>query len=62
MKYIVEAKDGFVKTIKVELSPIEALVVNSAMWRYIRDEDVNEEDRVIAERILGVKPPESEEE
>ena len=56
MKLIVEEKDSLVKTIKVELTPVEALVVNSAMRGYIRNEEVNEEDRVIANRILGVEP------
>lgn len=58
MKLIVEKQDEIVKAIKIEYTPAEALVINHAMRRYAYDYDneVNEKDRAIMERMLEVKP------
>ena len=56
MKLIVEKQGEIVKAIKAEYTPTEALVINHAMRRYACDEDVNETDRAIMERMLEVEP------
>lgn len=56
MKLIVEKQDEFVKTIKIEYTPAEALIINHAMRRYACDEEVNKKDREIMERMLEVEP------
>ena len=56
MKLIVEQENENVKAIKIEYTPAEALVINHAMRRYACDGEVNEKDRAIMKRMLGVKP------
>ena len=56
MKLIVEQENENVKAIKIEYTPAEALVINHAMRRYACDNEVNEKDRAIMERMLDVKP------
>jgi hypothetical protein len=56
MKLIVNERDGCCVSVSIEYTPTEALVINQAMRRYVNDEEVNETDRAIMERMLGVKP------
>ena len=56
MKLIVEKQGEFVKAIKIEYTPAEALIINHAMRRYACDEEVNKKDREIMERMLEVEP------
>lgn len=56
MKLIVEKQDEIVKAIKIEYTPAEALVINHAMRRYACDDEMNEKDRAIMERMLDVEP------
>lgn len=56
MKLIVEKENEYVKAIKVEYTPAEALVINHAMRRYACDSEVNEKDRAIMKQMLDVKP------
>ena len=56
MKLIVEKQGDFVKAIKAEYTPAEALIINHAMRRYACDEEVNATDREIMEQMLDVKP------
>ncbi len=56
MKLIVEQENENVKAIKIEYTPVEALVINHAMRRYACDDEVNEKDKAIMERMLDVKP------
>lgn len=55
MKRIVEEQGDFVKAIKIEYTPAEALVIYDAMRRYVCDDEVDEEDRTIMEQMLDVK-------
>lgn len=55
MKLIVEKQGEIVKAIKAEYTPIEALVINHAMRRYV-DDEVHEDDRTVMEQMLEVKP------
>lgn len=56
MKLIVNERDGCCKSIHIEYTPAEALIINQAMRRYVDDEKVNEEDRATMEQMLDVKP------
>ena len=56
MKLIVNEKDGCCESINIEYTPVEALIINQAMRRYVDDEEVNETDRAIMEHMLDVKP------
>ena len=56
MKLIVNEKDGCCVSVSIEYTPTEALIINQAMRRYVNDEEVNETDRAIMERMLDVKP------
>lgn len=56
MNLTVESSYEYVKVIKIECTPTEALVINHAMRRYACDEDVHESDRKIMERLLAVEP------
>ena len=56
MKLMVEKQGEFVKAIKAEYTPAEALIINHAMRRCACDEDVNATDRKIMERMLEVEP------
>lgn len=52
----VEKQGKFVKAIKAEYTPAEALIINHAMRRYACDEEVNKKDREIMEQMLEVEP------
>jgi hypothetical protein len=56
MKLIVNEKDGCCVSIHIEYTPTEALIINHAMRRYVCDDEVNEKDRTIMERMLSVEP------
>lgn len=56
MKLMVEKQGENVKSIKIEYTPTEALIINHAMRRYACDEEVNATDREIMERMLEVEP------
>ena len=56
MKLIVNERDGCCESIHIEYTPIEALIINQAMRRYVNDEEVNEKDRIIMEQMLDVEP------
>ena len=56
MKLIINERDGCCESIQIEYTPTEALIINQAMRRYVRDDEVNEEDRTIMEQMLDVKP------
>lgn len=57
MKLIVnERGDGFCVSISIEYTPIEALIINHAMRRYVNDKEVLEVDRNIMKQMLEVKP------
>jgi hypothetical protein len=56
MKLIVNEQDGYCKSIHIEYTPTEALIINQAMRRYACDDEVNIEDRTIMEQMLDVKP------
>lgn len=56
MKLTVETENNNVKSVKIECSPSEALVLNHAMRRYSCDEEVNVENRDCMEQMLEVKP------
>lgn len=60
MKIVVNTKNDCVKSVTIEYTPIEALVINHAMRRYSSDEDVNEKDRQIMNQMLEVEPTFSE--
>lgn len=55
MKLIVNECDGYCKSIQIEYSPTEALIINQAMRRFV-DDNVNETDRAIMKQMLDVKP------
>ena len=54
MKLIVNKKDGYVKSISIEYTPTEALVINQAMRNYVDDEEMNEVNRKVMQRMLDV--------
>ena len=56
MKLIVNEKDGYVMSISIEYTPTEALVINQAMRNYVDDEEMNEVNRKIMQRMLDVEP------
>lgn len=56
MKLIVNERDGCCESIRIEYTPVEALIINQAMRRYVNDEDVHEKDRSIMEQMLDVEP------
>jgi len=56
MKLIVNERDGCCESVQIEYTPTEALIINHAMRRYVNDEEVNEENRKIMERMLDVEP------
>ena len=56
MKLIVNEKDGCCESVTVEYTPLEALIINEAMRRYVDDEEVHADDRKIMEFMLEVKP------
>jgi hypothetical protein len=56
MKLIVYEKNGCCESIQIEYTPTEALIINQAMRKYVDDEGVNEEDKIIMEQMLNVKP------
>lgn len=56
MKLLVEKQGEIVRSIKIEYTPAEALIINHAMRRYACDEEVNKTDREIMERMLAVEP------
>lgn len=56
MKLIVNERDGCCKSIQIEYTPTEALIINQAMRRYANDKKVNEKDRNIMDQMLDVKP------
>ena len=56
MKLIVNERDGCCKSIQIEYTPTEALIINHAMRRYVDDEEINEVDRKAMEQMLDVKP------
>ena len=56
MKLFVNKKDGNVMSVSIEYTPTEALAINHAMWRYADDEEMNEVNRKIMERMLNVEP------
>lgn len=56
MKLIVNERDGCCESIQIEYTPAEALIINHAMRRYACDDEVNERDRTIMERMLSVEP------
>ena len=56
MKLIVNERDGCCKSIQIEYTPTEALIINQAMRRYVDDKEVNEVDRAIMKQMLDVKP------
>lgn len=56
MKLIVKERDGCCKSIHIEYTPTEALIINEAMRRYVCDDEVNEKNRTIMEQMLDVKP------
>ena len=43
MTLIVNERDGCCESIHIEYTPIEALIINQAMRRYVCDDEVNEE-------------------
>lgn len=56
MKLIVNEKDGCCESINIEYTPLEALIINEAMRRYVDDEEMRADDRKIMEFMLDVKP------
>lgn len=56
MKLIVNERDGCCESVNIEYTPIEVLIINQAMRRYVNDEEVNEKNRTIMEQMLDVKP------
>jgi hypothetical protein len=56
MKLTVNERNGCCESIHAEYTPVEALIINQAMRRYVDDENENEEDRAIMEQMLAVKP------
>ena len=56
MKLTVEKSGETVKTIIMELTPAEALIVNHAMRRYTEDEGVSERNREEMDKMLFVEP------
>lgn len=48
----IEVKNGAVKQVVLELSPIEALLVADAMCRYKNDIKINEDDREMMKSII----------
>lgn len=56
MKLIVEKHGEIVKAIKAEYTPVEALIINQAMRRYVNDEEVNEDNRAAMGQMLDVNP------
>ena len=56
MKLIVNERDGCCKSISIEYTPTEARIINHAMRRYVKDEEVDEKGRIIMEQMLDVNP------
>ena len=56
MKLIIVKQGEIVMAIKAEYTPIEALVINHAMRRYVVDDEVHEDDRTVMEQMLDVEP------
>lgn len=56
MRLTVNEKDGCCESVSIECAPAEVLVINHAMRRYVNDEEVSEENRVIMEQMLDVEP------
>ena len=56
MKLIINKKDGYVMSISIEYTPTEALVINHAMRNYVDNEEMNEVNRKIMQRMLDVEP------
>lgn len=56
MQITVEQEHGNVKAVKIEYTPVEALVVNYALRRHADADDINPIDRDIARRMLEVQP------
>ena len=52
MKITVNTQTDYVKSILVEYTPTEALVVNQALRRYANDDNVNVEDRLLARLMI----------
>ena len=61
MKLTVETKGSIVKAIKAEYTPVEALILNTALHRYAENREVNVADRLIAQHMLSIVPVEEEE-
>ena len=56
MKLIINEYNGCCESVHVEYTPTEILIINQAMRRYADDENENEKNRAIMERMLAVKP------
>lgn len=56
MKLTVNISGEIVKTIIMELTPEEAIIVNHAMRRYTEDEGVNQRNREEMDKMLFVEP------
>ena len=56
MKLSVNKKGDYVVSISIEYTPTEALVINHAMRNYVNDEDMNEINRKVMQRMLDVEP------
>ena len=52
MKITVNTQTDYVKSILVEYTPTEALVVNQALRRYANDDNVNVENRLLARLMI----------
>ena len=52
MKLIVNERGGCCESIQIEYTPVEALIINQAMRRYVCDDKVHEKDRSIMEQML----------
>lgn len=52
MNVTINTSDDYVKSVIIEYTPAESLVINQALRRYVQDDNVNNEDRAIAKQMI----------
>ena len=52
MNVTINTSDDYVKSVIIEYTPVESLVINQALRRYVQDDNVNNEDRAIAKQMI----------
>ena len=52
MNVTINTSDNYVKSVIIEYTPVESLVINQALQRYAQDDKTNEKDRAIAKQMI----------